>query len=689
MKPEELFELIDGIDDDIILDIPQLNAEKPIEITVKNKRFPLWRYIGTAACVICVLAIGIFAVAKIQGNITTSLPVDTSETVTSSAGTNSSTPNLTSDPVEKKPYYDDVFEKIVGNPNPAVGAPMTYDEIMEMITSPIQTENGLFLDSFYLVETIRALSDEEAQALQGWEDFYDQYTIYEVRILEDLIGSGGGEIDRVEKIIVSHGTPDGQTAGDPSYAPGEKFTALLAKPQSGQDFLSCPSSRDFRYDVVEKDPEIIIYSRGSQLDELGLPGSENINKKVITSTTGNPAEYTQKLDLGYLVVFLRSDWKERRISSHYENLPPATDLGNGVTLTGKLLDRSELEEFSIEEDLENYYFYESEINFLDSLNNPEIKELYKREHRLASIARDSIIWPPYSSKLLLINTEHPYIEGYDENGEWFRYYTTGITYDSFMNEYYKTFTKEAVDKLFQKFPAYSEYNGELMYGLYGGEGLPGRGARSEFEIISNNGSELVFRRTAYPYDLDDIPPGESAPEWFDEDVAYITDFKYVRTADGWRSASIPLGYKKDKDTEFLPGKPGEPNAYLSTQYSTFSDAREKIKFTEVKKITKAQAGDFHYYEITYIMPAGTPDTLVYAFENGTVSVRDNNADIGRIDVDSQHYKKKEHRGVTFWRSLLDETPTVIYISENNIVYIARFKNDDDLTNGINHIMSLY
>lgn len=331
MKTQELFELIDGIDDDIILDIPQLNAEKPTKITVQ-KRTPVWNYVSIAACFVCVLAAGIFAVTKIYGNITTSLPVTPSDMTGSGAASsipeNNSAPVQTSEPGQTVPYYDDVFKELEPV-NPVVGEPMTYDDHMDIITSPYEQAHGIFLDSFYLVETIRALSGEEACALQGWDILCEGRTIYEVRLLKDLIS--GETVDRVEKIIVPHGTPDRQTPGDPSYAPGERFTALLAKPPLVGDFLQSPSSKDFRYDVVENGSEIIVYSRGSDLDKLGLPGSENIEEQVITSTTQNPAVYTQKLGLDELVSFLRKDWEQRKVSSHFEPVP--TD--KAVSTTGQ------------------------------------------------------------------------------------------------------------------------------------------------------------------------------------------------------------------------------------------------------------------------------------------------------------------------------------------------------------------
>lgn len=66
MRPEELFDIIDGIDDDIILDIPELLQDEPIEIVVESRKTPFWKTALSAACLLCVLVTGVFAAAKIR-----------------------------------------------------------------------------------------------------------------------------------------------------------------------------------------------------------------------------------------------------------------------------------------------------------------------------------------------------------------------------------------------------------------------------------------------------------------------------------------------------------------------------------------------------------------------------------------------------------------------------------------------
>ena len=210
--------------------------------------------------------------------------------------------------------YDDVFRGAAGS---ATGAPMTYEDVMSMIASG--EEHGEYLDSLYLVETVKALTAKECAKLDGWDITYSDRTIYEVNIIEDLIS--GEAVGRKEYIFVSMGNTQWQNKGDPIYAPGEKFTVALTKPQQGCDFLRTPGSFMFRYDAVEDaSGNITLYSRNSAMDDLDLPNAVAIEKTVITSTTKNPAIYTQAVELKALVDFIRSDWEQRGISSHFKNI---------------------------------------------------------------------------------------------------------------------------------------------------------------------------------------------------------------------------------------------------------------------------------------------------------------------------------------------------------------------------------
>lgn len=56
-----------GANDDISLDITMIDDQKPLEVVVESRRASLWKLAVSAACLVCVLAVGIFAAVKLRG----------------------------------------------------------------------------------------------------------------------------------------------------------------------------------------------------------------------------------------------------------------------------------------------------------------------------------------------------------------------------------------------------------------------------------------------------------------------------------------------------------------------------------------------------------------------------------------------------------------------------------------------
>lgn len=238
--------------------------------------------------------------------------------------------NVTSEyhsPAAESCYYDRDYKGL--DINPTLYIPTTYREIVDNIaTNPYS--GGL--DSFYLFQVVRPLNLSECEEMGGWFDhfrstygdtfeageyygkpkyMYD-YTLYEVIVLEDLIS--GEQLGHTAYVLTGMGI-EYQDENDPPYSPHDRFTAALSKQRDGYDFLLSTGSHAFRYDV-EGD---IAYSRNNyMMDALSIDGSENISETRITSTTDNPVIYTQKLPLDSLAEYLRSDWQQRKISSHFE-----------------------------------------------------------------------------------------------------------------------------------------------------------------------------------------------------------------------------------------------------------------------------------------------------------------------------------------------------------------------------------
>ncbi|MDE7360312.1 MAG: hypothetical protein K2N38_00070 [Oscillospiraceae bacterium] len=229
------------------------------------------------------------------------------------------------DPEENNGNFQFVFTDFISNPT-LYGPPMTLDEVMTMLLpDPLHPEWDV--ESFYLVEVKKVLTYIEYLQMAGHE-YYGEATVYEVEIIEDLI-SGEKPAESTEPIYVKlsagYGAPR-QRPGDPTYAPGEKFTLAMSKPCEGYDFRSSPGDFALRFDLpdneelTEDDETTMLYYRGisGERDDDIFDFAEDIDVTLVTSTPQNPLNYTKKVDMETLVSFLREDWRERGISVHFE-----------------------------------------------------------------------------------------------------------------------------------------------------------------------------------------------------------------------------------------------------------------------------------------------------------------------------------------------------------------------------------
>ncbi|GEM_PF-5306221 len=255
----------------------------------------------------------------------TSEPSGSEHSASSSSISTSDFPVTPLPGLEDYPAYADQFEGFAEENPAAYGPPPTCEEIMNNL-APDPDYPEYDVDSFYMIEVISALPNEKYMEMAGWRDgYYD--TVYHVRLVEDLIS--GEELDRAVCVRIPAGLGACiQTQGDPTYAPGERFAAVLTKPCEGYDFVMTVCDYALRYDLpqgafTEKDGETMLYFRGRGLARQpisDLPFDvEEINITSGFSTPQNPAIYVQKVALGDLVEFLRDEWQRRGISSHFEN----------------------------------------------------------------------------------------------------------------------------------------------------------------------------------------------------------------------------------------------------------------------------------------------------------------------------------------------------------------------------------
>lgn len=69
MKAEDFFKIIDGIDDDLILDAKNPASEEPEKVVVVERRTPIWKIALSAACLISVLTAGVILATTLRGKL--------------------------------------------------------------------------------------------------------------------------------------------------------------------------------------------------------------------------------------------------------------------------------------------------------------------------------------------------------------------------------------------------------------------------------------------------------------------------------------------------------------------------------------------------------------------------------------------------------------------------------------------
>lgn len=471
---------------------------------------------------------------------------------------NSSAPTVTTsdipaEPIEDQKSYADTFEKFFGQENPATyGPPPTVEEIANRLTpNPDFPENDV--DSYYLIEVVRALTNEEYELICGASTGINGNTLYEVILVEDWIT--GKAIDRKAYVEIPAGLGAAiQLKGDPTYASGEKFTAALTKPQenwndiysTGYDLMRSPCDYALRYDLpdmdfTEEDTEPMLYYRGrvpGRQPISDLPFTvEEINIEAAKSTPQNPATYIQKIVVSDFIDFLRELWQQAGLYVPEQN-PPTVDIGNGMTLTGTPLDSSELEDLPAYNTVA-WSFDSAERKFIDSIGINSFDALFERTMIFADYCLRSVAIPHTNA----VSTLDVYIQ--DADGV--RYYETGYTYDSFYDGYSRTFTKEINAELFEKHDPFLNYNGELFCSDRARDSRFG-GIHSEYELIDKGNNYIKLRRMRF-FENDSVTGGKYDPALREKYDLGITDFKFIQTNGIWRAANIPT--EQYVDTSYL------------------------------------------------------------------------------------------------------------------------------------------
>lgn len=541
------------IDDDLV--------DEALDYKPRRMSFIPWACTAAAA-VVLIAVIAIFA--RLGGNSDV-LPPDSSGIGTSTVyttnssysslpndnsgnSTASTTTDITSEPpVEYEKNYGDIFEEFLEQNPSSYGPPPTCEEIMNSLT-PDPDHPEYDVDSYYLIEVIGALPHEIYTQFCGESTGSNGNTLYEAMLVEDLIS--GEKLDKKVYIDIPAGLDATvQLKGDPTYAAGERFTAALSKPlddwndvySTGRELRKSVCDYVMRYDLPEisftdGDTETMLYFRGrgqarQPISDLPFT-TEEINIETVTSTPQNPAMYVQKIALNDLIEFIREPWQQGSSEP-----APTVDIGNGMTLTGTPLDSSELEDFPIHFNTDAWELDSAAEEFIDGLEIHAFDALFERTLRLTSYCLSPIAVSHSSAA-------PAYDSVYIESEDRIRYYETGYTYESFYNEYSRTFTKETIEEMFKKYNVFLNYNGELFCSDGARGGWLGEVHR-EYELIDKYNTYIEFRRLIFRKDSDDKPAAEYVPELRGEYMLGITDFKFIQTDSGWRAANIPVEYHTD------------------------------------------------------------------------------------------------------------------------------------------------
>lgn len=201
-----------------------------------------------------------------------------------------------------------------------------------------------------------------------------------------------------------------------------------------------------------------------------------------------------------------------------------------VTENG-IYDRAKLSEF------EYTPLEEFDIDFLKESGCDQIGDCYKRAQSLA-------LWLGYGiSDFPTPNgtgasTESASIDVSESGGELYRYYFTGISYDSFYNALLDVFTQEKADELISDAAnrIYS-YDGALWIGAVSG-GSDTSVVKTEYQVTDKTDDRIVLKRTTWHVDIGEEPIYDSAKD--DEYVKEYADYSFVKTEQGWRADNMPL-----------------------------------------------------------------------------------------------------------------------------------------------------
>ncbi len=202
-----------------------------------------------------------------------------------------------------------------------------------------------------------------------------------------------------------------------------------------------------------------------------------------------------------------------------------------ISVTGESLSPAEFADF--EYAVKDLADYRPALNeFLTELDMPEITEQCARAYTLLRFFSSENLSGELNMDMKTY-LEVPFFQPPIPS----RYYASGIKYDSFVNAYLDVFTVGAAQRVFGRFQFFRSYNDQLWFS---DSAMTGdiSGVHEEYELITSTDSELLFRCTVFS--AEDLETLEYYPEKRDDYITYTLDYKFVKTADGWRAEEFPI-----------------------------------------------------------------------------------------------------------------------------------------------------
>ena len=216
-------------------------------------------------------------------------------------------------------------------------------------------------------------------------------------------------------------------------------------------------------------------------------------------------------------------------SSHEPGFDSSITESDTVTVNGNY-DTTKLSEF------EYTPLSEFDTDFLKESGCNQISDCYKRAQSLALwIGRGISDFPTPGGAG--VSTESPSIDVSEAGGGSYRYYFTGISYDSFYNALLDVFTREKADDLISDAAGriYS-YNGALWIAAVSGGGDMSV-VKTEYQVTEKTDDRITLKRTTWHVDIGDEPIYDPARD--SEYEKKYADYSFIKTEQGWRADSMP------------------------------------------------------------------------------------------------------------------------------------------------------